>query len=64
MYNWLIGNPGGYLPATATADRLAVGLRPREIFPFGPAWLRGWETWYFGALISASLILRWLWRLR
>ncbi len=64
MYNWLIGNPGGYLPATATADRLAIGLRPREIFPSGPAWLRGWEIWYFGMLVLVSLALKLRWRLR
>ena len=63
-YNWLIGNPDGYLPATAAADRLAITLRPREVFPFGPAWLRGWETWYFGTLALVSLALKLRWRLR
>lgn len=63
-YNWLIGNPDGYLPATAAADLLAVTLRPREVFPAGPAWLRSWEIWYFGLLVLVSLTLKLRWRLR
>ena len=63
-YNWVIGNPDGYLPTTGAAVRLAVTLRPREVFPFGPAWLRSWEIWYFGMLVLVSLALKLRWQLR
>jgi hypothetical protein len=63
-FNRLIGNPDGYLPATAAADRLAVALHAREVFPSGSAWLRGWEIWYFGMLVLVSLALKLRWRLR
>src|SRR5581483_3116222 len=59
--NWLVGNPDGYLPDSAPLDALTLALPQRALVPLGPAWLRGWEPWYFGILliVSVALKLRW-----
>ena len=62
--NWLVGNPAGYLPDTSRVDRLNFGLRPVELFAWGPAWLRGWEAAFFLSALVVSLYLRWRWKLQ
>lgn len=62
-FNWLIGNPAGYLPADAAIARVHIALSQRQIFPIGPAWLRGWVFWYFLTVLFVSLWLKWRWRL-
>lgn len=62
-FNWLIGNPAGYLPADAAIARVHITLPQRQIFPVGPAWLRGWVFWYFLVALLFSLWLKWRWRL-
>lgn len=61
--NWLIGDPGGYLPATAPADRLLFALPARDLTGLGPSWSRGWEGWYFAALVVFSVAFKLRWRL-
>lgn len=60
--NRLIGNPNGYLPDDAPVDRLTLALAPRDLLPFGPVALRGWEPLFFLTLLAVSLWLRWRWR--
>lgn len=62
-FNWIIGNPAGYLPADAAVARVRIALPQRQIIPIGPAWLRGWVFWYFLAALLVSLWLKWRWRL-
>jgi hypothetical protein len=62
-FNWLIGNPAGYLPSDAALARVHIALSQRQILPVGPAWLRGWVFWYFLAALLVSLWLKWRWRL-
>jgi hypothetical protein len=62
-WNWLIGNPAGYLPDPSQAELIRLDFSTREVFPFGPVWLRGWLPWYFAAALLISLLLRWRWRL-
>lgn len=54
-WNALIGNPAGYLEDSAPFDRIEIDLPRREVLPFGPAWLRGWEMVFFPALILLAL---------
>ncbi|MDR3389553.1 MAG: hypothetical protein P4L92_21110 [Rudaea sp.] len=61
--NWLVGNPGGYLPATAPIERLTIALPARQMIAAGPAWLRDWEAWFFTTLLMVSLALKLRWRL-
>lgn len=60
--NRLVGNPNGYLPDDVHVERLTLALAPRELLPFGPATLRGWEPLFFLTLLVLSLWLRWRWR--
>jgi hypothetical protein len=62
--NWLIGNPNGYLAAAAPLDRLVLALPAHEMVGIGPAWVRGWELWFFCALLLVSLTLKMRWRLQ
>jgi hypothetical protein len=62
--NWLIGNPGGYLPGDSPIERIAIDLEHRELLDFGPAWLRDWETWFFATALVASLALKFRWQLQ
>lgn len=62
-WNLLIGNPVGYLPATAAVDEVNVRLPKRRILAFGPDWLAGWEVPFFTALIMSSLIIKTVFRI-
>lgn len=62
-WNWLVGNPAGYLPADAGVTAIAIDLEPRQLHRLGPGWLRGWPAVYFFALVLVSLALKLRWRL-
>jgi hypothetical protein len=59
-WNFLIGNPAGYLPDDAGIERIQLDLQPQEYLPFGPAWLRAWYGVFFAALLGSSLAVK-LW---
>lgn len=54
-WNWLVGNPAGYLPADAPVERIDIDLPRRELFAAGPAWLRGWEAVFIPVLFVSAL---------
>lgn len=57
-WNHLIANPAGYLPPGSGVREVRIGLPRRELLPIGPAWMRGWEWAFFGALLATSLLVR------
>jgi hypothetical protein len=59
-WNFLIGNPAGYLPDDAGIDHIQLDLPANEYLPFGPAWLRAWYAVFFAALLASSLTIK-LW---
>jgi hypothetical protein len=59
-WNFLIGNPAGYLPDDAGIESIQLELPPLEYLPFGPAWLRAWYGVFFAALLGSSLAVK-LW---
>ena len=59
-WNFLIGNPAGYLPDDAGIERIQLDLEPNEYLPFGPGWLRAWYGVFFAALLASSLAIK-LW---
>lgn len=63
-FNWLIGNPAGYLPETAPMAAVHLDLPEQELLPIGPGWLRGWLAIYLIAMVIASLYLKWRWKLQ
>ena len=62
-WNLLIGNPLGYLPASAPVDEVDVRLPRHRVLPFGPDWLAGWEAPFFTALILISLVIKSVFRI-
>ena len=62
-WNWLIGNPAGYLPEHATVDALEISLPAMEIVKLGPPWMRMWMTPFLLVLVSWSIWLKMKWRL-
>jgi hypothetical protein len=63
MFNWLIGNPDGYLPDGAPLQRLMLDLPARQLIGWGPVWLRGWEAWFFSTLMAVSVALKIRWKI-
>lgn len=57
-WNALFGNPAGYLDDSLPFDRIDIALPRREVVPFGPNWLRGWEGVFFAAMILFALTLK------
>lgn len=62
-WNLLIGNPAGYLPEESPVEAVMLALPHREMLPFGPAWLRGWEPLFFAALILFAVLLKYVRRI-
>jgi hypothetical protein len=56
-WNWLIGNPAGYLPDRGPVERITVALPEKQYLPVGPDWLRSWLTIALTALVTASLLI-------
>lgn len=62
-WNRAFGNPLGYLPVGSSIDQIHFDLRPLEILPWGPGWLRGWIAPFLVVMTALSLWLRWRWKL-
>ncbi|MDT8409460.1 MAG: hypothetical protein RQ741_07660 [Wenzhouxiangellaceae bacterium] len=62
-WNLLIANPGGYLEPGSPATAVYLDLPKKQMLPFGPGWMRGWEFLYFVLLIIGSLALKMVWRI-
>lgn len=62
-WNALIGNPAGYFEPESPAEAVYLDLPKKEMLPFGPAWMRGWEFLYFVLLIIGSLGFKFYWRI-
>jgi hypothetical protein len=56
-WNFLIGNPAGYLPDSSPVEGVSIGLPERQYLPVGPDWLRSWLTVALSALVIASLLI-------
>lgn len=59
-WNWLIGNPLGYLSPESGIERVTLALPQPEYLPFGPDWMRHWLAIFFPVMLIVSLITyRW-----
>lgn len=63
-WNWLMGNPAGYLPNDIALDRVEIDWPRREFISFGPPWVRTWHSVFLLTLIISSLGLKWAFRIR
>ncbi len=57
-WNWLYGNPAGYIPARTKVNAITLTVPPSEYLPIGPEWLRGWETVFFLSAAFASILIK------
>lgn len=64
VFNWLIGNPAGYLPDNAPLSALYLKLPEQQLHGLGPGWLRGWLAVYLIAMLVFSLGFKWHWKLQ
>jgi hypothetical protein len=62
-WNFLFGNPAGYLPADTAIDRIDLPVQHQEVIALGPPWLRGWEVVFFVPLLIGALTLNLLRRI-
>lgn len=59
-WNWLVGNPLGYLPDNAPAEVVRIALPERTYLTIGPSWMRGWLAIFIPVMFIVSLgMFRW-----
>jgi len=61
--NGIVGSRAGYLPDDSAITAMHFDLPEQNFLPWGPSWLRGWQTPFFAALFALSIALKWRWRL-
>ncbi len=57
-WNMLIGNPAGYIDESAPITSVEFTHAPRELFGFGPHWLRSWLVFYFAVLMASAIAIK------
>ena len=63
-WNFLFGNPAGYLPMKSPIDSVETELPSEQILAFGPLWMRGWEALFFASATVVALAIELVLRLR
>lgn len=56
-WNWLIGNPVGYLPDAGPVQRVHIDLPSAGYLPFGPSWMRSWIVLFLAVLMVTSILI-------
>ncbi|AWN14420.1 hypothetical protein [Salinisphaera sp. LB1] len=56
-WNWLVGNPLGYLPDDSPVEAVRIALPEREFIHFGPSWMRGWLAVFIPVMFIVSLLM-------
>jgi hypothetical protein len=62
-WNFLVGNPMGYLPDASRIDRLEFDFAPLHLHEVGPQWLRGWAAPFFISMIALSILIKVVFRI-
>jgi hypothetical protein len=57
-WNWLLGNPAGYLPHATRDESITYDLKTREFLALGPSWARSPESLFIVAAFVVSLALK------
>lgn len=57
-WNFLVGNPAGYLPHRSQVDRIDLELKPATYLTVGPEWLHGWEAALLLPLLVTSIVIK------
>ncbi|SDL18893.1 hypothetical protein SAMN05661010_01004 [Modicisalibacter muralis] len=56
-WNWLIGNPAGYLPEDGRVERINIELPESRYLEIGPSWMHSWLFVFFPVLVIVSLLI-------
>lgn len=56
-WNWLVGNPLGYLPDDSPVEAVRIDLPEHEFFHVGPQWMRGWLAVFIPVMFVVSLLM-------
>lgn len=62
-WNFLIGNPIGYLPKDVGTEAVHLALPEQQYLGFGPGWLRGWMFLFFSCFLLASVAFKFILRI-
>lgn len=62
-WNFLFGNPAGYLPPNAPVDLVEAALPTAQFFTLGPPWIRGWEALFFASAAVVAVVIKLVFRL-
>lgn len=57
-WNYLLGNPIGYLPDDSPVEKVTIALPPRPLIAVEPAWLGGWEMIFLSVLLLTSIAIK------
>ena len=57
-WNWLWGNPAGYLDAGGATEAVTFALDRWVLLPGVPGWMDGWEFAFFASTILVSIVLK------
>jgi len=56
-WNWVVGNPLGYLPDSSPIDVVHIDLPAREFISVGPSWMRHWLGVFIPVMFIVSLLM-------
>lgn len=59
-WNWIIGNPMGYLPADSNIDQVMFNFRENKVLEVGPGWMHGWMFPFFLSFLVFSLAFKFI----
>jgi len=59
-WNWLIGNPMGYLPAGGNIDQIMFNFKPKIILTMGPKWMHDWMFPFFMFFLVFSIAYKFI----
>lgn len=62
-WNFLLGNPAGYLDASASIERFEFNTPTQVIINWGPGWMRGWLFAFMLFLILFSVAIKRIWKI-
>ncbi len=56
-WNWLIGNPVGYLRDEGPVNQIHIELPSKRYLAFGPPWIQSWLAVFLPVLVITSLLI-------
>ena len=57
-WNFLIGNPVGYIPQNADLERLEIALAENKYLTFGPEWMQSSEAFFLIVMLLCSIAIK------